>query len=377
MISCESCSDSDSDFNPYSEDGFETRVKYKGDYIDVNRYKFIYIQDSKPYIKTTVDLDKFEDLYIYGIHGFINYKNPYELLYQLIKLNDSYTIFDKLIKFEYENGNQFIDEYKHKINEKFSEYDLELQVYDINKYAIIWPTVLNIHFDYYSPFTKSFSLRFIEHITESFIVMKFIDGKLKLDVCLREEMIIPINRYFISSNIKFYKIPNEITKNISRFDSESVSGLIFKINSKLEKIEEIKNKDLNPILRDKYPELIDRIFEIIKLIFDSNIHKSYKFNIIYSDQSSTPICLLPFVDEDLNKINKNKDVKIYTAKSIIKFKYEKYTFRLRTPVAYRLDDEICNFGIYNEEENIDCNFSIMKNEEIDLEMKIRNNCEKK
>lgn len=369
MNSYESCSDSD----PYSDNGFETRVKYKGNYIDVNKYKFIYIQDSEPYIKTTVDLDKFEDLYIYGIYGFINYRAPYELMYQLIKLNDSYTVFDKLIKFEYINGNQFIDEYRHQINEKYPEYKLELQIYDINKQSIIWPTILNIHFDYYSPFTKSFSLRFIEHITESFIVMKFINGELNLEVCLREEMIRPINRHLISRNIKFYKIPTEITENISRIDS----GLVFKINSKLDKIIEIKNKDLNPILRDKYPELINRIFEIIKLIFDTNIHKSYKFNLIYSDQSSTPICLLPFVDEDLNKINKNKDVKIYTGKSIIKFKYEKYTFRLRTPVDYRLDNEICNFGIYNEEENIDCNFSIMKNEDIDLVMKIRNDCEKK
>lgn len=373
----EPSSSSSSDFNAYSEDGFETRVKYKDDYLDVNGYKFVYIQDSKPYIKTTTILSDFEDLYVYGIHGLINYRNSYELLYQLIRLNDSYTVFDKLIKFEYENGNQFIDEYKQKINEKYPDYKLEVQVYDINKYAIIWPTVLNIHFDYYSPFTKSFSLRFIEHITDSFIVMKFINGRLNLEVCLREEMIRPINRSLISRNIEFYKIPNEITKYISRINSRSGSGLVFKINSKLEKIIKIKNKDLNPLLRDKYPELINRIFEIIKLIIDTNIHKSYKFDLIYSDRTSTPICLLPFVHRDLNKINKNKDVKIYTAKSIIKFKYEKYTFRLRTPVAYRLDNEICNFGIFNEEENIDCNFSIMKNEEIDLEMKIRNNCEKK
>ena len=62
-----SSSSSSSDFNPYSEDGFETRVKYKDDYLDVNGYKFVYIQDSKPYIKTTTILSDFEDLYVYGI----------------------------------------------------------------------------------------------------------------------------------------------------------------------------------------------------------------------------------------------------------------------------------------------------------------------
>ena len=76
MSSCESSSDSysdsysetssssSSDFNPYSEDGFETRVKYKNGYLDVNGYKFVYIQDSKPYIETTVLLNEFEDLYV-------------------------------------------------------------------------------------------------------------------------------------------------------------------------------------------------------------------------------------------------------------------------------------------------------------------------